>query len=322
MKVCVVGAGSWGTALALLLARNGHSVDLVAHTDDHCDALRRDRENRQYLPGCPFSDGITVLPAPLNDDPDFTLIAVPSAFVGEALRTIEPGVICLASKGLDPETGVVLSDLAEAMHPTAEIVAISGPNLAVEVARGIPTAAVAASYTEDAALMIREALNGLSFRVYISDDLRGVELAGALKNVYAIGAGINDGLGFGDNTKGAFLSRGLAEMSRLGLALGARMETFLGLSGVGDLFATASSKLSRNYRVGFALGEGRSLEEAVNALGQVAEGVPTCEVALRLAHKHGVNVPLMQVLHEFMHGHCNRDEAIRRLMERQTLRES
>lgn len=163
---------------------------------------------------------------------------------------------------------------------------------------------------------------GPTLRVYVSDDRKGVELAGALKNVIAIGAGISDGMGYGDNTKGAFVSRGLMEMTRLGLAMGAKMETFLGLAGVGDLFATAASKLSRNYRVGYAIGQGQSLADAVNALGQVAEGVPTCSAAVRVAAEYGVEVPVMATLEEVMLGRTTVAAGVSRLMGRTTLHET
>lgn len=324
MRVVVVGAGSWGTALALVLARGGHEVGLVAHAAEHTEALRADRENRAYLPGFALPDSISVFGH--GEDAgaaDFAVCALPTGTVKENLFQFEGyPVVCMASKGLEPESGSVLSEVVERAIPGTTVVALSGPNLAMEIVKGVPTAAVSASPDLAAAELVRNAFNGPMYRVYISDDRKGVELAGALKNVIAIGAGISDGMGFGDNTKGAFVARGLNEMVKLGMALGARMETFLGLAGVGDLFATASSRLSRNYRVGFALGQGKTLSEAVSATGQVAEGVPTCTVAIRLAEQHGVDVPLMVALHDVMHGETTVLDAVMRLMERTTLRET
>ncbi len=296
----------------------------MAHTPDHTEALRRDRENLAYLPGFPLPDQIEVFG---HDEgaggADFAVCALPTGTVKENLGLFADfSVVCMASKGLEPETGQVLSAVVEAEFPLAQVVALSGPNLAVELAKGVPTAAVSACPDLGAAELVRSAFMGRTYRVYISEDRKGVELAGALKNVIAIGAGISDGMGFGDNTKGAFVARGLNDMVKLGLALGAKIETFLGLAGVGDLFATASSRLSRNYRVGFALGQGKTLVEAVSSLGQVAEGVPTCAVAVRVAADHGVEVPVMVALHDIMLGRVEILEAVSRLMERTTLRET
>ncbi|ARU39742.1 hypothetical protein CCB80_00705 [Armatimonadetes bacterium Uphvl-Ar1] len=320
MRIRVIGAGSWGTALSLVLVRNGHTVELVTHDELTAAQLNQDRENRQYLPGYRFTETVSVVSLGRQSGPaNFTVVAVPTHAVRDVLPQIgNGGIVCLASKGLDEQTGGVLSDVLAEVLPAAIPVALSGPNLAVELAKGVPTAAVCASPDESAAELVRKAFNGKGYRVYIGDDLRGVELAGALKNVIAIGAGMSDGLGFGDNTKGAFVCRGLAEIARLGVAMGARMETFLGLAGVGDLLATCNSRLSRNYRVGLAIAQGSTLEEAVGSLGQVAEGVPTLRVALRMAVERGIEVPLMSTLNDVLIGLIGFDEAITRLMERDT----
>lgn len=320
MRVRVIGAGSWGTALSLVLARNGHSVELVAHDEPTAKQLSTDRENKQYMAGFPFPESISVSAfGNQSGEVDFTVLAVPTSAVREVMaQLLDARIICLASKGLDPSSGGVLSDVLAEILPNAVPVALSGPNLAVELAKGVPTAAVCASPSESAAELVRLAFNSKSYRVYIGEDIRGVEIAGALKNVIAIGAGICDGLGFGDNTKGAFLCRGLAEITKLGIAMGAKLETFLGLAGVGDLFATASSRLSRNYRVGLAIADGKSLDDAVESLGQVAEGVPTLHVALRMAKELNVEVPLMTVLDAVLKGEIGFEDAISRLMERQT----
>jgi glycerol-3-phosphate dehydrogenase (NAD(P)+) len=201
-------------------------------------------------------------------------------------------------------------------RPTAAFGSLSGRNLGVEIARGVPTATVVASADQAFAEDVRDRFMCRTFRVYTSSDVTGVELGGALKNVLAIGAGVSDGLGFGDNTKGAFIARGLHEMCSLGAALGARRETFMGLSGVGDLFATAVSRLSRNYRVGFSLGQGASLDSALAELGQVAEGVPTASAAVALAQRNGVDVPVMESVHRVLAGEITPLEGVSMLMER------
>jgi glycerol-3-phosphate dehydrogenase (NAD(P)+) len=225
-------------------------------------------------------------------------------------------LVVVAAKGLEAGSGKLMTEVVEAALPGATTGVLSGPNLAVEIARQVPTVAVAAFANHEAAGRTRDAFMAPAFRVSVSDDVIGVELAGALKNVLAIGAGMSDGLGFGDNTKGAFLSRGLMEMARLGLAMGARMDTFLGPAGVGDLFATAASTLSRNYRVGRALGEGTPLKEAQAALGQVAEGVPTSEAAQILARQRGIDMPVFAAVDAVLRGRVDPKKAVALLMER------
>lgn len=318
MTVTVLGAGSWGTALAMLLARNGHAVTLAGREADEIEEMRAQRENARYLPGFPFPEGVALawMGDPLPET-DVWVVAVPSNAVREVMPLLtgaHPRAI-LVSKGLEPATGLLPFEAAAEVRPDAQLSVLSGPNLAVEIARGIPTVAVAASSDLAAAREVADLFNCSAFRVYLSDDVRGVELAGALKNVLAIGAGISDGLGYGDNTKGAFLARGLREITLLGVGLGARMETFMGVAGVGDLFATASSPLSRNYRVGRALGEGKTLEEALQAIGQVAEGVPTSAAAVALAERTHIDTPILATLHAVIHGHLSPQQGVAKLME-------
>jgi glycerol-3-phosphate dehydrogenase (NAD(P)+) len=229
--------------------------------------------------------------------------------------------ICIASKGLESHTALRMSEIVQEACPRATCAVLSGPNLAVEIARGIPTAAVSASTSDSAAEQVRSAFMNRSLRIYVSSDVVGVELAGALKNVLAIGAGMSDGLGFGDNTKGALLARGLCEMARLGVAAGADLETFLGIAGVGDLFATAHSTLSRNYRVGAALGSGRTLSEALSEVGQVAEGVATADCAMKLAQRHDVSMPVFEATELVLRGRLDPRRAVELLMERTPQRE-
>jgi glycerol-3-phosphate dehydrogenase (NAD(P)+) len=319
MEATVLGAGSWGTALAILLARNGHAVKLHGRDREQIAQIADARENLRYLPGFAIPDEVM----PVADDSELTptdlwVIAVPSGGVRETLRLIKgkKPLIAMASKGLEPENSIRLSEIVTETRPDATVVTLSGPNLAVEIGRGIPTAAVSASGDTDAAERVRGAFMCRAFRIYLSQDVAGVELAGALKNVLAIGAGMSDGLGFGDNTKGAFLARGLREMTALGIAMGGKLESFIGIAGVGDLFATAASKLSRNYRVGRAIGERRTLEEALDEIGQVAEGVPTAHAAVSLAKKHSVEMPAFEAVNAVLIGKLKPIDAVSMLMER------
>lgn len=322
MTFTVLGAGSWGTALTLILARRGHEVRLLGRDDEGMASLRLCRENLRYLPGFVLPDSATFGNIEEEQpESDIVVVAVPSGAVQSILPKLEGAKrVVIASKGLDA-SGRTLSSIVAEAHPECRVAVLSGPNLSTELAQGIPTASVAASACEETAMMVREAFMGPSLRIYITDDVRGVELAGALKNVMALGAGMSDGLGFGDNTKAALLARGLSEIARLGVAMGARLETFLGIAGVGDLFATASSSLSRNYRAGRGLGEGRKLEDVLQELGQVAEGVTTCDAALQLAEQLDIEVRITESIHHVIHGEMTAREAVSRLMDRATLHE-
>ncbi len=319
MHLTVLGAGSWGTALAILLARNGHDVTLWGRDGEEMRMLANLRENITYLPGFVLPTSVTVR---FDEDAlepcDAWVVAVPSGAVRSVCARIlgENPQIVVASKGLELGTSMLLADVVQEVLPTARVGAISGPNLAVEIVRGVPTAAVTAFKDAADAERIRGAFSCKSFRVYVSDDIIGVELAGSLKNVLAIAAGLSDGLGFGDNTKGALLARGLHEMAALGLKLGAKLDTFLGVAGVGDLFATAASTLSRNYRVGLALGKGAALKDAMDQVGQVAEGVATSEATMVLAQKQGVSMPTFEAIESVLRGQMKPLAAVGMLMER------
>lgn len=325
MRVAVLGAGSWGTAIAILLARNGHDVVLAGRNAEEIAAVKSLRENIRYLPGFPLPENaVPCLFEELTGGFGCYVIAVPSSAVRATCQFIagDSSLVVCAAKGLEPGTSALLSEVIKEECPGARIGAISGPNLAVELARGIPTAAVVAFEEERDADIVRALFAGPSYRVYVSDDVRGVELAGALKNVIAIGAGMTDGLGFGDNTKGAFIARGLREMVTLGCAAGARLETFFGIAGVGDLFATANSKLSRNYRVGFGLGQGLSLQKVLDEVGQTAEGVFTCEAALALARRFGIQLHIFEAIQSVLSGRTRPRDAVTLLMERMTKHEN
>ena len=319
MNVAVLGAGSWGTAMAVLLARNGHDVLLLGRNEEEIASMSTHRENFRYLPGFAIPEGVRF--GMLQDhsgEVDMSVVAVPSSGVREVVGSLrgDHPLIVVAAKGLEAGSAKRMTDVVSEVLPSALVGTLSGPNLALEIVRGIPTAAVAACHDLEAAERIRGAFMCRTFRVYLSDDVLGVELAGALKNVLAIGAGMSDGLGFGDNTKGALLARGLNEMTLLGLTMGARIETFIGLAGVGDLFATAASTLSRNYRVGRALGSGATLAEALESVDQVAEGVTTSECAQKLARLHSVTMPVFEAIETVIHGRLAPRSAVELLMER------
>lgn len=319
MDVTVLGAGSWGTALGILLARNGHTVTLIGRNEAELADMRESRRNVRYLPDFEIPESVILQSYhDVKVRSDMTVVAVPSSGVREIVQEtqgVHPLVV-VAAKGLESGSSKTMCEVVAEALPNAQVGVLSGPNLAVEIARSVPTVAVAAYAEQKAAETVRDAFMCRSFRVSISPDVKGVEIAGALKNVLAIGAGMSDGLGFGDNTKGAFLSRGLMELARLGLAMGASLETFLGPAGVGDLFATAASKLSRNYRLGRALGEGKSLETALAQLGQVAEGVPTSHAAGALALRYQVEMPVFAAVEAVLTGRIQPHQAVGMLMER------
>lgn len=301
--VAVLGGGSWGTALALLLAAGGHQVRIWDRTPQFAATLAMDRENKRYLPGFPLPKNITptAVAAVAVIGAELVVLAVPAHAVRKvaelALPKMDAGVdVVLSAKGIEA-SGKFPADVAlEVFGDAFPLIALSGPNLAVEVARGIPTAAVAACPDEAAADRVVEWFTRPTFRVYSGSDRMGVEVGGAVKNVLAIAAGVSDGLGYGENTKAALLTRGLAEMTRLGVACGARAETFYGLAGVGDLMATSSSRLSRNWRVGEGIAKGEPLDAILTRLGQVAEGVPTAKALVILAAEKNVEMPVCNVV--------------------------
>ena len=317
MRVAVLGSGSWGTALAVLLGRNGHEVRLLGRSPEEAAEIDAARENLRYLPGFALPETVRAAHRGERDACDLAVVAVPSAAVGETADFLpDAPLVLVASKGLEPGTGRFMADVLQAARPQARVGVLSGPNLALEIARGVPTVALAAFALPEDGEAVQNAFMSARFRVSRTDDVVGVELAGALKNVLALGGGMSDGLGFGDNTKGAFLARGLMEVARLGAAMGARAETFLGPAGVGDLFATANSRLSRNYRVGEALGRGVPLRDALEGVGQVAEGVPTSEAAGILARRYEVETPVLAAVEAVVRGRITPGQAVGMLMDR------
>jgi glycerol-3-phosphate dehydrogenase (NAD(P)+) len=297
MRIVVVGAGAWGTAFARLLAERGHEVTLACRDPDQARAIAESGHNPRYLPS---ADLRVVAAVPLADglpDSDLTVLAVPSHAYAEAVRALpQDGPVLSLTKGLDPATGNRLSTLLE--RPAA---VLSGPNFAEEIAAGLPAAAVVASEDEELAERLQREINSLTFRVYVNNDVVGVELCAAAKNVIALAAGGVDGLGLGDNGKSAIVTRGLAEMTRLGEACGARGETFAGLAGMGDLIVTCWSQLGRNRRAGELIAQGTSPADAAAQIGTV-EGLTTAPVLDALAQRVGVELPITHAVCEILDG--------------------
>lgn len=324
-KATVLGDGGWGTALALLLLANGHDVTLWGHSPEDLNVIRKKRENK-YLKGVfiPTDLKLESDPETAVKDAELIVLAIPSQFMRESLgrfvNILDPHKcpIVDVAKGIENDTLMRMSEVFEELFgKTEQYVVLSGPSHAEEVSRGIPTAVVAASKNENALKIVQESFMSETFRVYTTDDVIGVELGGALKNVLAIASGICDGMGFGDNTKAALMTRGIVEIARLGSILGGRKETFSGLSGVGDLIVTCMSKHSRNRFVGECLGKGKSMKEICEEMdGSVAEGVYTAISALELAEKHGIETPLFRAVHDIIYEGLPPAEAVYNLMNR------
>lgn len=328
MNVVIVGAGAWGTMLAGLATIAGSTVTLVARNEAVHRSLVNSRQHPVSLAGYRLPNEVWVVrdaEAVIDGLVDLVVVAVPSAAVDAVARTIAAswygGPVLTATKGIDPDTLRTSSErLADAL-PTLPIIALSGPNLAGEIAAGHPAAAVVAGDESEAVRLARTALMSDSYRIYTSTDIMGVEIAGALKNVIAIGAGIADGLHAGQNAKAAYMTRGIAEMARLGVAMGANPLTFAGLAGIGDLIATCSSERSRNHTVGRALAAGASLDEVLAGLSEVAEGVPTTRAALRLGKIKGVELPIVTQIARVMFEGVTPAKAIAVLMARDATEE-
>lgn len=320
MKTQVVGAGSWGMALARLLALNGHTVSLWCHANDDPESLRVTRERPAFLPGIKLPESIEVV-TETQRDVDMAVLAVPSHVmrpVAQAHRFDSDAILVNVAKGIENETLMTMDQVIADVAGPCTIVTLSGPSHAEEVARDLPATVVAASRDIRAAETVQAAFTSQSFRVYTSPDILGVELGGSLKNVIAIAAGVCDGFQLGDNARAALITRGLAEISRLGVAMGADPLTFAGLSGMGDLIVTCGSTHSRNHAVGERLAKGMSTEEAVNASPMVAEGVRTTKSARALAEKHNIEMPITEAVYQVLFENLNAKEAITQLMQRET----
>lgn len=322
MRVAVLGAGAWGTALALVLHHRLHDLVIWGHDAEHLEDLRREGGNDRYLPGIELPKDWEYQPdmALAINGCDAVVVAIPSKAVRTATLALQsyPGLIISVTKGIEYDTGLTMCGVLEANAPRGRVAALSGPTLALEVARGIPSAIVAASPDPDVARTVQQMFHSPTFRVYTTPDRLGVEFGGALKNVVALAAGVGDGLGFGDNSKAALLTRGIVEIRRLGTACGAAAETFAGLSGLGDLTVTCFSKLSRNRTLGERLGRGERLEEILAKSVTVAEGYPTARSAFRLAREKGVYTPIIDETHAVLYEGKNVARALQDLVSRES----
>lgn len=326
MKVAVIGSGAWGTALARLLSLGGHEVVLWGHDPIHLAQLASRRENVKHLPGIPIPENCSFQPnlELAGSGAECLVVAVPSKAV-RSVASVFPdfaGFMVSVTKGIEYETGLTMSGVLEAMCPQTKRVVLSGPSLAMEVARDVPSAVVAASHDSEAAGRVQRLFHRPTFRVYTGSDPLGVELGGALKNVVAIAAGVCDGLGYGDNSKAAMLTRAVVEIRRLGVACGAQPETFAGLGGLGDLAVTCFSKLSRNRSFGERVGRGESTESILSGLTHVAEGYPTARSAFHLARRMGIETPIIDQVHAMLYEGKPVKQAVMDLMSRESRAES
>lgn len=320
----VLGAGSWGTALAMLLARNSHRVLLWSHDPEHAKEMRQSRSNQRYLPGLSFSENIEVqdnLSEVIKASRDI-LIVVPSHAFDSVIQQIRPFLLPNArvfwgTKGIDPESGKLFHEIvAYNLGANVPAAVLAGPSFAKEVAEGLPTAVTLATHNAQFADDLVQMLSNKTFRIYTSNDMTGVEICGLVKNVMAIATGIIDGLHFGANAVSALITRGLVEMTRLSLALGGKRQTALGLAGVGDLILTCSSNQSRNRRFGSAIASGKTMQQALTDIGQVVEGVNNLKNVIELADQHEVELPICEQVYHILYSGISAQEAVTALFSR------
>ena len=322
--IAVLGAGSWGTALAMLLGQNKHHVNLWSHNAEHAASMQQTRENNRYLPGLTFPTTLNVsasLETTLKNVNDI-LVVVPSHAFRQTLETIKPFIetshrIAWATKGLEADSYKLLHQVArEVLGDEISLAVISGPTFAKEVAQGLPGAVTVASTDQTFAVDWAHLLHNDHFRAYTGDDIVGVEIGGACKNVIAIAAGIADGMGFGANARAALIARALSEITRLGVSLGAQAETFTGLTGLGDLVLTCTDNQSRNRRTGIALGKGKKLDLAIKEIGQVVEGVSTAKEVVALAKKQNIDMPITEQVYNVLYENVPAENAVNALFNR------
>ena len=322
-KIAVIGAGSWGTALATVLAGKGHEVRITDINMDHLKLMEEKRENVNYLPGVELNENIHI--AWSNEealkDADYALFSAPAQHFRSAIEAALPfmkeGLVTInVAKGIEQKSLLRMSEIAVDYLDMDKYVVLSGPSHAEEVGRCMPTTVAVASRCRETAEEVRDLFMTEVFRVYTNDDVVGIELGGSLKNIIALGAGISDGMGFGDNAKAALMTRGLAEIKRLGLKLGAKPETFAGLAGVGDLIVTCTSMHSRNRRCGIMIGEGMDPKEATAKVGMVVEGMFTTEAAYGLAKREGIEMPITEAIYKVINGEACVNEIAKALMTR------
>ncbi len=323
-KISVMGTGSWGTALAILLHNNGHQVLLWSAHSQKAAALNETREDSKKLPGIKIPEGILI-----TDDekealasPDVVVFASPSAYMREISRRLsrlvrQGQIIVNVAKGVEEKTLMPVCDIIKEEIPQADVCVLSGPSHAEEVSRGLPTTCVVSAKKKETAEYLQGIFMSPVFRVYTTPDMLGVELGGALKNVIALAAGTADGLGYGDNTKAALITRGIAEMARLGARMGAKLETFAGLSGIGDLIVTCASVHSRNRRAGYLMGKGYTMQQAMDEVQMVVEGVYSAKAAKELAEKYDVEMPIVMEVNKLLFENKPASEAVKDLMQRE-----
>ncbi len=327
-KITVIGSGSWGTALACTLADNGHRVTLWSFLEREAKALVNDRENKEFLPGVKIPENIEITTdIKCVCDAEMVVFAVPSKFVRDRARDFAPYIpkgciVVNVAKGLEEDTLMRLSQVITDEIPQCRVAVLSGPSHAEEVGRKLPSTCVAASGDIETAKEVQDAFINPYFRIYVNDDIIGVELGGALKNLIALAAGVCDGIGFGDNAKAALMTRGLAEISRLGVKMGAKAETFAGLTGVGDLIVTCTSMHSRNRRAGILIGQGKSLDDALSEVHMVVEGVNTAAAAYALAKKYDADMPITTEINKVLFEGEDPKRAVVTLMSRDKTHEN
>ncbi len=326
--VSFLGAGSWGTALAILCANNGHKVTMWSAVPSEIHMLKEHREHVDRLPGVRLPDSI-VIEDDLEracTDKDIIVFSVASPYVRSTAKSARPyikdsQIIVNVGKGIEDNTLMTLCEIIEDELPMADVTVLSGPSHAEEVSKGVPTTVVVGAKSEETAMFVQDVFMSSHFRVYTSPDMIGIELGGALKNVIALAAGILDGMGMGDNTKAALMTRGIAEISRLGLKMGGKMETFCGLSGIGDLIVTCTSTHSRNHNCGYLLGQGKTLAQAKEEIKQVIEGVNCAKAAMALANKNHVTMPIVEQINAVLFEDKTAKEAVEELLIRDKVSE-
>ena len=322
-KVGIMGAGSWGTAISWLLTNNGHDVTVWSIDAKEVEMLSREREHKSKLPGVKLQDKIQFTNEIREgiEGKDFVVLAVPSPFTRSTAQKMRPYVkegqiLVNVAKGIEETTLMTLSEQIEEEIPQADVAVLSGPSLAEEVGKGLPTTCVAGARTKKTAEYLQKAFMSEVFRVYTSPDIKGIELGGSLKNVIALAAGIADGLGYGDNTKAALITRGIAEIARLGVKMGGKIETFTGLTGMGDLIVTCASVHSRNRKAGYLIGKGMSMQEAMDEVKMVVEGVYSAKAAKQLSVKYQVSMPIVDQVNAVLFEGKSPAEAVKELMLR------
>ncbi|HFD12500.1 MAG TPA: NAD(P)-dependent glycerol-3-phosphate dehydrogenase [Crenotrichaceae bacterium] len=323
-QITVLGAGSWGTALAILMARNHHATCLWTQDNEQAISLQETRYNTRYLPDAMFPEGLSVssdLKTAVTSA-EVVLLAVPSQAFAEVLQKIRPYLgskptIIWATKGLDPQTGLLLHTVvSKIVSPQSQVAVLSGPSFAKEVASGLPTAITIASPDLDNAEQMADLFRNPQFRVYTSQDIVGVQVGGAIKNILAIATGVADGLGFGTNTRAALMTRGLTEMMRFGIQFGGERETFMGLTGLGDIILTCTDDQSRNRQLGLGLGRGHSFADTVTSIAQEIEGIPTTKTVYQLAQTHGIDMPITEQVYKVLYQGAKPKDAVNNLLSR------